>query len=127
MDATELVKKHGSIRKAAKAMQIAESTLRKRIHKATAAPVVSKRKTLSDFRAVYDKDFVVPKKIKAALKALTPSGWEYEVPFARSAGVNLADLSNYRDMFSPYIVNLRDSRRVWVGSTNAAKQMREMV
>ena len=92
------------------------------------APIVVQRKTLSDFRQTYDKSTIVPSKVKAALKALGASGWEYEVPFARSAGVSLADLGNFREMFAEYIVTLnRENKRAWAGSPATAKLMREML
>ena len=83
-------------------------------------------RSLAEFRAQYDKNFIVPAKIKAALAALGAS-WEYEVQFARSAGVSLADLGNYRDQFAGYVVALRESRRAWAGTTATAKAMREML
>jgi hypothetical protein len=89
---------------------------------------ISNRKTLADFRQTYDKTTIVPTKVKAALKLLGASGWEYEVPFARSAGVSLSDLSNFREMFADYIVTLnRENKRAWAGSPATAKQMREML
>ena len=90
------------------------------------APV--NRKTLADFRQTYDKATIVPNKVRAALKLLGASGWEYEVPFARSAGVSLSDLGNYREMFADYILTLnRENKRAWAGSPATAKQMREML
>ena len=84
-------------------------------------------KSLSEFRQTYDKDFIVPKQVKEGLKKLG-NGWEYEVDFARLIGVRLADLSNYREMFTDYIVPLHAaSKRVWAGTVALAKQMREMV
>jgi hypothetical protein len=83
-------------------------------------------RSLAEFRAVYDKDFIIPRKIKAALAALGAS-WEYEVQFAKLAGVSLADLGNYRDQFADNVVTLRESRRAWAGTTATAKAMREML
>jgi len=92
------------------------------------APIALKRgKTLSDFRNTYDKATIVPAKVKAALKELGAAGWEYEVAFAKLAGVSLSDLGMFRDEFAGYVVNLRDSRRAWAGSEKTAKTMREMI
>jgi len=85
-----------------------------------------KGRTLTEFKATYDKDTIIPAKVKAALKTLG-AGWEYEVAFARLAGVSLSDLGNYRDQFAGHVVTLRESRRAWSGSTATAKAMREMV
>ena len=85
-------------------------------------------RSLADFRKEYDKDTIVPAKLKAAIEALGQDGWEYEVPFAKQAGVSLADLSTYRDSFAAYVVTVRrDGKRVWAGSTKLAKQRREIV
>ena len=84
-------------------------------------------RSLAEFRSVYDKATIVPTKVKAALKALGAGGWEYEVQFARTAGVSLADLANFRDQFAPHIVSLREGRRAWAGSAATASAMREMI
>ncbi len=93
-----------------------------------AADVASGKKTgrtLTEFRAAYDKD-IVPGKIRVALKVLG-HGWEYEVGFAKLAGVSPADLGNYRDQFSPFVVALKETRPAWAGSIATAKAMREML
>jgi len=82
-------------------------------------------RSLAEFRATYDKDTIVPGKIKAALKILDV--WEFEAQFARLAGVSLSDLGNYRDQFSGYVVALKESRRAWARTTGIAKAMREMI
>jgi lambda repressor-like predicted transcriptional regulator len=92
----------------------------------TLAPVERKGRTLTEFKQAYDKDTIIPAKVKAALKMLGV-GWEYEVAFARLAGVSLSDLGNYRDQFAGHVVTLRESRRAWSGSTATAKAMREMI
>lgn len=88
---------------------------------------IKKVKTLSDFRNTYDKATIVPAKVKAALKILGASGWEYEVAFVKLAGVSLMDLALFREEFAPYIVNLKDNKRAWAGSTKTATTMREML
>jgi hypothetical protein len=93
---------------------------------AVTTPIKKAGRTLTEFRAAYDKDTIIPGKIKAALKALG-NGWEYEVGFAKLAGVSLADLGNYRDQFSPYVIALKETRRAWAGSMATAKAMREML
>jgi len=84
-------------------------------------------RTLTEFRSEYDKDYIVPKKIKAAIKQVG-AGWAYESEFAKLAQVSLADLANYRDMFAEHVVTLREKgRRAWAGSVATAKAMREMI
>jgi hypothetical protein len=90
-------------------------------------PVVGKSKTLADFRNTYDKATIVPARVKAALKSLGAAGWEYEVAFVKLAGVSLMDLALFREQFAPYIVNLKDNKRAWAGSTKTATTMREML
>jgi len=83
-------------------------------------------RTLSEFRSTYDKGTIIPAKVKAALKTLG-SGWEYEVQFAKLAGVSLSDLGNFRDQFSDHVVTLRESRRAWAGTKATATAMKEML
>jgi hypothetical protein len=93
----------------------------------TGGTMVVKGKTLTDFRLAYDKATIIPAKIKAALKALGANGWDYEVQFARMAGVSNIDLSAFRDQFAGYIVGLKDNRRAWAGSVKTATLMKEMI
>ena len=139
------VTEHGSHAAAARALGCGKTTIHDALQrpkqKGAAATAATKTKTaaasakteakigrpISDFRAQYDKDYIVPHKIDAALKALGAS-WEYEVQFARLAGVSLADMGHYRDRYADYIVVLgRDSRRAWAGTRATAKQMRDML
>ena len=84
-------------------------------------------KSLADFRDKYDKSFIVPKRIKAALKNLG-KGWLYEIDFAREAGVAIRDLYAYRDQYAANIVHIpKENRRVWAGTPELARQMREML
>jgi hypothetical protein len=134
-EAKAMVEEHGSIRGAARAFGKAESTFRgwlngtgKRGSAAKVVPVKpgAKKKTLADFRSTYDKSYVVPKKIKAALSDMGAS-WEYEVDFAKQAGVSLSDIGMFRDQFNEHIVQVKEGRRMWAGTKSMANQMREMV
>lgn len=131
------LKKYGSLHKCAKALGMPRSTFRLRLRgvlpKSGAArpaaplPRSSNGRSLQDFRAEHDKDFIVPRKIREALKLLG-GGWEYEAQFAKLAGVSLADLGNYRDAFSEHVVPLRrDGKRAWAATAAVAARMREMV
>lgn len=88
-----------------------------------------KRKTLADFRAIHDKNFVIPNKIKAGLEALGNDGWEYEADFQRLCGVSTTDFAKFRDQFEEYYVTTSGTnpKRVWAGSKALAAKMREMV
>ena len=83
-------------------------------------------RSLAEFRATYDKDVIIPTRVRAALKALG-AGWEYEVQFAKLAGVSLSDLGNYRSQFADYVVTLRESRRAWAGTVATATAMKGML
>jgi len=83
-------------------------------------------RSIAEFRNTFDKNTIVPAKIKAALKALGPNGWEYELQFVRLAGLNQADLGNFRDMFADFIVPLKD-RRAWAGSKKTAIELKGML
>ncbi len=130
------VKKHGGIRAAAKALGVSYSTFQAHVsklnggeaHAVTPASSPSgKGKTLADFKATYDKSFIVPNKIKDALKELG-SGWAYEMDFAKLAGVSVMDIGRVRDQFAEHIVVLnRESKRAWAGTKATAKAMRNML
>lgn len=137
-EAKALVKEHGSTSAAARAVGMAKSTLQGRIKGVTprmastgkSAARTEPRKpgrSLADWKATYDKDTIVPSKVRAALKELGQS-WEYESEFVRRAGVSYADLNGYRDAFADYIVTIRaESKRVWAGSVEFAQALREVL
>lgn len=85
-------------------------------------------KSIDEFRAAHDKDFIVPQKITAALEALGDS-WEYELAFLKLAGLSTSDLAAYRNQFEKYIVETggRASKRAWCGSPALATKLRAMV
>lgn len=84
-------------------------------------------RSLEEFQAQNDKSYIVPRKVKDALKALG-TDWLYEAEFAKLAGVNLADLGHFRSLFEENIVAIRrdGGKRAWAGKATAAK-MREML
>lgn len=134
-EAVAAVAKYGSGNAAARALNVARSTIQRALKRgdqkrgrAESVAATGKRpgKTLAEFRLTYDKATIVPAKIKAGLKALG-GGWEYEVQFAKLAGVSLADLGMFRDQFAAHVVSLRESRRAWAGTAAVANQMREMI
>lgn len=128
--AHEAVATHGSIAAAAKALGIARSTLQHRIAHAAPTQTTQKAgvgKSLSDFRSLHDKDYIVPAKIKRALSELG-EGWCYEADFLRLASVSVSDLALYRDSFGAHwLVVDRSGKRVWAGSKAMAEKMREMI
>jgi len=143
LEALRILKATGGIREAAKAAKMSFGGFRSRLATAkkrgltlTNANTKSNGKangklksgrSLQDFRAEYDKDFIVPQKISDALRILG-DGWEYEVQFAKLASVGLVDLASYRDAFAEHVVVLgREGRRAWAGTKEAAAKMREML
>jgi len=136
---SKLVAKYASIRAAATAEGIPYTTLRRWLAKeagnksvgcqmklADANTKPAPGRSLSDFRSMYDKDTIIPARIKEALK--TMGDWMYEVEFAKHAGVSLADLGAYRDQFADLVVTTRgEGRRAWGRTAGIAKQMREML
>lgn len=142
-EAKALVKKCGSQNKAAKEAGINRSQFQnllagkikvahktvpyKKTPKESVDQAGKRARTLADFRATYDKDTIVPSKIKAALKSLGNS-WEYESEFVKRAAISFADMATYRELFESNVIHIRqDSKRVWAGTVSLAKQMREMI
>lgn len=87
-------------------------------------------RSLEDFRAAHDKNFIVPKKIKDALSKLGDS-WEYEVDFIKIAGVSALDAAAFRDQFENHIVTVKVNgsshrKNVWAGTPAFAAKLREM-
>ncbi len=143
MNYAELVQKHGSIARAAKAAKLSPSTFRDRLRggraglretrqgkPSSAGAPAAKAYSLADFKAQFDKSTIVPNKIRAALSALG-DGWLYEVEFAQHAGVSLNDLGRFRDAFAAHQLVARaqgrSERRIWVGSKKVADRMRDML
>jgi hypothetical protein len=117
---------------AAALLGVTRSTLSKRLDRAgkNGATLAPKKvgRSIDEFRATHDKDFIVPQRIRDGLAALG-DGWEYEVAFSKLAGVNLADLGNYRSQFDDHIITIRrdGGKRAWAGTKASAAKMREMV
>lgn len=88
------------------------------------------------FKAKYNRDVVIPNKIRAALENMAkdhgPEHYEYESDFIKLAGIGASDLSAHRDAFKDFVVeakpvgmgNARAARRVWFATTKAAKSAR---
>ena len=140
-EAQELIKKHGSMRKASKAAGMHRETLAKI---AAGKPVFTQQKrslvistkpysglqvtarSVTDFRNTYDLNTIVPKKIAAGFKQLG-AGWLYESEFAKAAGLTMKDLGMFRDNYAAHIVVVGDNRRIWAGKKAVAEQMRSMI
>ena len=136
-EAYEALEKHGSAAAAAKALGISRKAFRDRIargrNEVTDKLAEDKPKqaaasrSLEEFRKTYDKDLIVPAKIREAIKALG-DGWVYEQEFTRLANVSYNDLSIYRELFADHIVVIKkDSRKVWAGTPELAEEMRRML
>jgi hypothetical protein len=87
-------------------------------------------RSLDEFRASHDKNFIVPTKIREALVLLGPEGWDYELAFMKLAGISTTDLAQFRDQFEAHVVDVgapRAPKRVWAGSVALAKKLRGML
>ena len=126
--AVAALKKYGSQAKAAKALGIARQTLQHHLKKLPEPSLDSRPgRSLAEFRAAHDKNFIVPQKIKAALKALG-DGWEYEAQFIRLAGLSQTEMSTFRSLFEEdHVVVVDRTKRVWAGTKAVAAKLREMV
>jgi len=128
----KVVRRCGSMTKAAAELGVHQSTVSRCLARFCVEkdkPVVScvKKKSLSEFRQLYDKSFIIPHRIKEGLKKLG-AGWEYELDFAKLAGVSLNELSNYREQFLDFVVVTgKEGRRAWAGTKSFAAQMRKMI
>jgi len=132
-EARAILATHGTVKAAARAAHMRQSAFGAllkgdgRAAKHADGPKEKKAgRSLQEFRSLYDKDYIIPTKIKAALREIAGS-WEYEVNFAKIAGLSLADLGSYRDQFADYVVTLRESRRVWAGTAAMAKTLKGML
>lgn len=106
------------------ALGIARGTL-KTISVPRMSPSTS-AKSLNDFRMLYDKNVIVPRKIKDALKRLGSNGWTYEAELIHDAGISQTDMGNFRHLFSDFFVEMK-SKRVWAGSAKFAQTLRGMI
>lgn len=82
--------------------------------------------SLQEFREMYDKDVIVPKKVREALKKLG-NRWIPEAEFIRMAMISQADMGNYREQFAEHIVMVDSVKRVWVGTRALAAELRGSV
>lgn len=91
-------------------------------------PSEKKGRTVADFRAAHDKSFIVPQKIRDALKKLG-DGWEYELELMKIAGLSTTDLAIFREQFQDHIVLTggKNPKRVWCGTKELAEKLRAMV
>ena len=140
-EAQSLVKKHGNKKEASIAAGISRTTFCRILDGVSCAGkkvlVVSTKpfigigtsiaaRSVTDFRNTYDMNTIVPKKIAAGFKQLG-AGWLYESEFAKSAGLTMKDLGNFRDNYAEHIVVVKEGRRVWAGKKTVAEQMRQMI
>lgn len=99
-------------------------------------------RTVEDFRRIYDKDYIVPRAIDAALEKLSDDEWRPEVEFikmvqdcaqesighAGAGRVSTVDFSLYREQFEDYMVRIpKEKKRVWCGSKKLAIELQGMV
>jgi len=93
-----------------------------------------KGKTLADFKGIHDRNTVIPAKIRAAFAQMLTEdkeNWDYEMDFVKRAGISMADLSVFRELFQAHVVEARapgrsvgTTRRIWFASPKAAAEAR---
>lgn len=88
---------------------------------------------LEGFRAQYDKNVIVPSKIRSALETMAKKGpkpgqhWESELDFLKTSGLSTTDLAAFREQFAVFYVNVgteRSPKRVWFATKQAAEAAR---
>lgn len=81
-----------------------------------------------EFDQLYDKNIIIPRKIRDALERLGPS-WLREQQFIQNAGVNTTELAAYREQFEDYFVTVggRNGHRIWFGDKRLASEKRAKV
>jgi hypothetical protein len=81
---------------------------------------------LAEFKQTYDKNTIIPQKVRAALKELG-TAWEYEAEFIKRADISYTDLAAFRDMFSDHVVIVkRENKKIWCGTVAFANQLKEL-
>jgi hypothetical protein len=86
-------------------------------------------KSLEDFRAAHDPNYIMPRRIEAALKSLGDS-WEYELDFIRRVGASTTQFAAFREQYEDFIVvvgGARAAKRAWCGTKAYAAKLREVV
>lgn len=93
----------------------------------------AKARTLAEFRAVHDRNVVIPDKIKAALAELLkigPEHYEYESEFIKRAAISQSDIGAFREQFADHVLEAKipgkgsNARRVWFGDKKVAARLR---
>lgn len=135
--------KHGTQRAAAAALCCSRDTLQRALNRVDnsepkrgrplgktttyGAPVQGGGvRSLAEFKNTYDLETIVPKRVEQTFRQMG-GGWLYEAEFVKEANVTSAQLSMFRDRYADHIVSVRDSRRIWVGKTAIAEEMRRML
>lgn len=83
--------------------------------------MATRSKTLEDFMKDNDRDTIVRGKIDAALRTLLKTGpqqHETETDFSKLAGLQLAELTRFRDSYAKHVAFVpklmgRNARYVW--------------
>jgi hypothetical protein len=129
----ERLKKGGSdrdiIKDVSKELQVRRSSVRaklSRIRQVDKAPAQTVGRSLAEFKQTYDKNTIIPQKVRAALKELG-TAWEYEAEFIKRADISYTDLAAFRDMFSDHVVIVkRENKKIWCGTVAFANQLKEL-
>ncbi len=90
--------------------------------------------TAADFREKHDKNDIIHRRVKAALKTLTKDRWLYEGDFVKLAKLAQVQWSQVADRYADFVVVAKgigrgyqgQPRRVVCGSTRLAAKLREV-
>lgn len=86
-----------------------------------------KGRSLQEFKSTFDKNTIIPQKIKKALKELG-NGWEYENEFIKRAGINYTDLNMFKSEFEDYFIFLtKQHKKIWCGTIEMINQLKELI
>lgn len=92
----------------------------------TTSPAI---KNEDEFTKNYDKNYIIPNKIRAALAKLKKTGWCEELDFLKLSGISNSDLVRFREPFlDDHVVVVpndhRHPKRVWCGSKALTEKFR---
>lgn len=85
---------------------------------------------LSAFRSQYDRNVIIPNKIKAALARMlkeSSEAWLENGDFSKLSGVGLTELGTFKTQFEKHIVEVGGSgrgKRIWFADPKVATKAR---
>lgn len=104
-----------------------------RVKRNPKAAEITTGRGLDAFRAQFDDSLIIPQAIEGALAELGEA-WEYHTEFAVRAGIAARVLSQYKDQYEAYTVDVlavqgrrsRNPKTLWCGTKEFAQELREV-